>query len=138
MINSYNSVSQTVDTNIPLTFDTNKVKSGCAIEHYEGTTVFTLRRPGEYYISFNGDAAASSATIGDIVVELFNNAVSEPGAIATAYSGTTTDTQNLKFSTIIKVLPSCRAIDNTSTITIRNSGIPATFLNANIVITKLC
>ena len=45
---------------------------------------------------------------------------------------------NLAFSTIIKVPPSCCAIDNAVSLTLVNTGVAATYTNVNINITKLC
>lgn len=45
---------------------------------------------------------------------------------------------NFAFATIIKVPPSCCAVDNTANLTLVNTGVAAIFTNVNINITKLC
>lgn len=61
------------------------------------------------------------------------------GALTTAASTTAlTDIKSLSFSTIIQVKPSCCAVDNNVNLTLVNTGVPATFSNVNVVITKLC
>ena len=73
-----------------------------------------------------------------MTVQLFNNGVAVPGAIATSYSGAVAQDENLSFSTIVRVLPSCRIVDNSVTLTVQNIGVEAIFNSLNIVITKLC
>ena len=135
MINSYTSTSQTILTNALINFNINAVKTGCTVTHAEGTPTFSLNRPGLYYVAFNADALPTAA--GDLVAQLMSNNELVPGAIATT-TGTTTSTESLSFSRIIQVKPSCCSIDNSVNLTVINSGVGATYSNANIVITKLC
>lgn len=137
MISSYNITEQAVATGGLLTFTTNRILTGCTVTHAEGTTSFQLNKPGYYYVSFNGIAAPTTAA-GDVTVQLLSNTLPVPGAIATFSSTATTDLGNLSFATIIKVLPSCCAIDNTTTLTLTNSGVDSTYNNVNLSITKLC
>lgn len=137
MINSYTSTSQTVLTNSNLNFNINRIKTGCTVTHSEGTPTFSLNRPGFYFISFNCDASTAE-TSGNIVVQLRNNNELVPGAISTVNSTVATDVETLSFTTIIQVKPSCCAINNSTNLTIINTGVSATFTNANLVITKLC
>lgn len=137
MISSYNITEQAVATGGLLTFTTNRILTGCTVTHAEGTTSFQLNKPGYYYVSFNGIAAPTTAA-GNVTVQLLSNTSPVPGAIATFSSTATTDLGNLSFATIIKVLPSCCAIDNTTTLTLTNSGVDSTYNNVNLSITKLC
>ena len=137
MISSYNITEQAVATGGLLTFTTNRILTGCTVTHAEGTTSFQLNKPGYYYVSFNGIAAPTTAA-GNVAVQLLSNTSPVPGAIATFSSTATTDLGNLSFATIIKVLPSCCAIDNTTTLTLTNSGVDSTYNNVNLSITKLC
>ena len=135
MISSYTSTSQTLLTNALINFNINAVETGCTVTHAEGTPTFSLNRPGLYYVAFNADALPTAA--GDLVVQLRSNNELVPSAIATT-TGTTTSTESLSFSRIIQVKPSCCSIDNSVNLSVINSGIGATYSNANIVITKLC
>ena len=135
MLNSYNNTTQEVAINGLLTFSTDRILTGCTATR-NGQT-FQLNKPGYYYITFNADGAATTA-VGDLVVVLQNNGVSVPGAIATYTTTVADDAVNLAFSTIIKVPPSCCAVDNTANLTLVNTGVAATFTNVNINITKLC
>ena len=135
MISSYNNSSQEVAINGLLTFSTDRILTGCTATR-NGQT-FQLNKPGYYYVTFNADGAATTA-VGDIVVVLQNNGVAVPGAIATFTTTVADDATNLAFSTIIRVLPSCCAVDNTANLTLVNTGVAATYTNVNINITKLC
>ena len=135
MISSYNNTTQEVAINGLLTFTTDRILTGCTATR-NGQT-FQLNKPGYYYVTFNADGAATTA-VGDIVVVLQNNGVAVPGAIATFTTTVADDATNLAFSTIIRVPPSCCAVDNTANLTLVNTGVAATFTNVNINITKLC
>lgn len=136
MINSYTNSPQTIDTNSTINFEINKILTGCTIVHSEGAPSFKLTKPGFYFLNFNGDVEGTAA--GDITVELQSNNVPVPGAEATTTVAATSVVNNIGFSTIIKILPSCCSIDNTQILTFLNSGIEAIFNNVNVVITKLC
>ena len=135
MISSYNNTSQEVAINGLLTFTTDRILTGCTATR-NGQT-FQLNKPGYYYVTFNADGAATTA-VGDIVVVLQNNGVTVPGAIATFTTTVADDATNLAFSTIIRVPPSCCAVDNTANLTLVNTGVATTYTNVNINITKLC
>ena len=135
MISSYNNTSQEIAINGLLTFTTDRILTGCTATR-NGQT-FQLNKPGYYYVTFNADGAATTA-VGDIVVVLQNNGIAVPGAIATFTTTVADDATNLAFSTIIRVPPSCCAVDNTANLTLVNTGVAATYTNVNINITKLC
>ena len=135
MISSYNTNSQAVATGDSLTFTTDRILTGCTATR-NGQT-FQLNKPGYYYVTFNAVAAATT-TVGELTVELQNNGVVVPGAEASYTTTTAGDNSNYAFSTIIRVPPSCCAVDNTARLTVVNTGVDATYANVNINITKLC
>ena len=135
MINSYTITSQPVAVDDTLNFDVSRILTGCTVKHVDGSPSFTLTKPGYYYVTFNADVLGTAA--GDVTAELINGAVAVPGATATTTIAIG-ETANVAFATIIRVLPSCAAIDNTTTLTILNTGVAVTYTNANINITKLC
>lgn len=138
MVNSYTNTSLAVITNEAITFNNNSVQTGCTVTHLAGSATFALNKSGFYFVTFNGVAAATEA-VGDITVQLQQNGVNVPGALTTvASTAALTDIESLSFSTIIQVKPSCYAVDNNVNLTLVNTGVPATFSNVNIVITKLC
>ena len=135
MINSYTITSQPVAVDDTLNFNVTRILTGCTVKHVDGAPSFTLTKPGYYYVTFNADVLGTAA--GDVTAELINGTVAVPGATATTTIAVG-ETANIAFSTIIRVLPSCAAIDNTTTLTILNTGVAVTYTNANINITKLC
>ena len=135
MISSYNTNSQAVATGDSLTFTTDRILTGCTATR-NGQT-FQLNKPGYYYVTFNAVAAATT-TVGELTVELQNNGVVVPGAEASYTTTAAGDNSNYAFSTIIRVPPSCCAVDNTARLTVVNIGVDATYANVNINITKLC
>ena len=135
MISSYNTTTQEVVTNGILNFSTNRILTGCTATR-DGQT-FLLNKPGYYYVTFNADAAATDA-VGLLSVQLYNNGVVILGAEASQTTTTAGNISNYAFSTIVRVPPSCCAIDNTARLTVVNTGVDATYSNININITKLC
>lgn len=136
MISAYSLTDQLVAIDGLLDFDTNRIVTGCTVKHADGTPSFTLTKPGYYYITFNGTITNTAAGI--VTVELLNGGVAVPGAEASVTTAADTDERSLSFATIVRVLPSCCAIDNTTTLTVANTGVAATYSVANINITKLC
>ena len=135
MISSYNITAQLVAVDGLLTFTTDRILTGCTVTR-NGQT-FQLNKPGYYYVTFNADAAATAA-LGVLSIELYSNGVAVPGVEASSTTTVVGNIDNYAFAAIIRVLPSCCAIDNTTTLTIVNTGVPATVSNVNINITKLC
>ena len=135
MINSYSLISQAVAADGSLNFDTTRVLTGCTVKHADGTPTFTLTKPGYYYVSFDG--VITGTTAGTVTVELLNGADAVPAALAST-TVAADDVATLNFTTIVRVLPSCPSIDNTTKLSVANTGVATTFTSANINITKLC
>ena len=136
MISSYNSTTQTVDVGAAYVFDTNRIVTGCTVGHVPGTTSFTLTKPGYYYVTFN--TTFTTEATGNVTVELRNGGIAVPGANGTETVTTAGGTKSISFATIVKVLPSCCAIDNTATLTFVVDGIAIEATTAAVQITKLC
>lgn len=135
MINSYSLISQAVAADGTLNFDTTRVLTGCTVKHADGTPTFTLTKPGYYFVTFDG--VITGTTAGMVTVELLNGTEAVPAALAsTTVAADAVETLN--FATIVRVLPSCPSIDNTTKLTVANTGVATTFTSANINITKLC
>lgn len=135
MISSYSIISQAVAADGTLNFDTTRVLTGCTVKHADGTPTFTLTKPGYYFVTFDG--VISGTTAGTVTVELLNGADAIPSALASTTIAVG-DEATLNFTTIVRVLPSCPSIDNTTKLSVANTGVATTFTNANINITKLC
>ena len=136
MISAYNAATQTVASGTAYVFDTNRIVTGCTVGHTAGSTTFTLNKPGYYYITFN--TTFTTEETGIATVELRNGGIAVPGATGSETITTAGDTKSIAFATIIRVLPSCPAIDNTANITLVSTGIDLTETVANVNITKLC
>ena len=136
MISAYNAAIQTVASGAAYVFDTNRVVTGCTVGHTAGTTTFTLTKPGYYYITFN--TTFTTEETGVATVELQNGGTLIPGAEGSETITTAGDTKSIAFTTIVRVLPSCPALDNTATLTFVATGIDLTATVANVNITKLC
>ena len=135
MISSYSITSQAVAADGTLNFDTTRVLTGCTVKHADGTPTFTLTKPGYYFVTFDG--VISGTTAGIVTVELLNGTDAVPAALAST-TVAADDVATLNFTTIVRVLPSCPSIDNTTKLSVANTGIATTFTTANINITKLC
>ena len=136
MINSYTNTTQTVAASELLSFAEDRVKTGCTVVHTPGSTTFTLKRPGFYFVTLNADVTTSE-TAGNVVLTLQNNGTAIPGAVATSYAAAAVNVSNVAFSAIIQVRPSCCAVSNTTNLTVANTGVGATISNVSLVITKL-
>ena len=134
MISSYNITTQNVAVDGLLTFTTDRILTGCTVTR-NGPT-FQLNKPGYYYVTFNANGSATS--VADVTIELQNNGIAVPGATATITPAAVGNIMIFAFATIIKVPPSCCAVDNTANLTLVNTGVAAIFTNVNINITKLC
>jgi hypothetical protein len=135
MLDIVSSASQMLTTGSDIVFDTNRVATSCTARHIAGTSVVTLNRPGYYFVGFNTIATATEATeTNPITVQLFNNGDEILGATASGLSVTNTTDINLSFQTIIKIMPSCCAMNNTGNLTFRTTGADATFTTPNVVV----
>jgi hypothetical protein len=136
MISTYNSTTQTVEVGGAYVFDTNRIVTGCTVGHVPGTSTFILTKPGYYYVTFN--TTFTTATTGIATVELRSGGTAIPGANGAETVTTAGDTKSISFTTIVKVLPSCPAIDNTVTLTFVPTTLELEVTTATVNITKLC
>ena len=122
-------VALTAGTNI--NFDNIKLQN-LSTALLNGKTI-ELRKTGRYLVQFDGEfGTATGAT-----VQMYNNGVIVPDAVGTTDATATTDNQPIAFNTIVEVLPSCCAVDNTARLTF-NVPVGATMYKANVVVHRLC
>lgn len=138
MLDTYTSTPQTISANAPLNFDVVRINTCPAIQHLAGSPTVTLRAPGYYFVSFNGVASATAAATDPVVVQLTKNNETVPGGTTSSLSAATDTPVSLSFTTIVKVLPSCCSVDNTTSLQLVNSGIEALYSNAELVIRRAC
>ena len=101
-----------------------------------GNTGFKIVKPGLYLVSFNA-SVASGGTAGTVTAQLMRNGTAVSGAVSSAYSASATVIESVAFTTVIEVLGSCGCINNTTTLTVANTGIEAAYNNAELTVVKL-
>lgn len=137
LLNTYTNTSQTVTTGANIRFDNINVLDGCSIDFNAGTTSITLEKAGVYLVTI--DATVSDAgTPGAVGLQINRNGAGVNGATSRVVTTASTDVYPLGVSTLVKVLPSCCAVDNTTVLTISNIGLSAIYANANLTVVKLC
>lgn len=137
MLETY-SQNISVLTNTAIPFNNTPIEKGCTSIKTDTNTI-ALNREGVYMVSF--DASASASTVaGDIRVQLTKDGTFIPQAIAVNSSTASTDIESLSFVTLVQVNRnnSCRCSDTPVILRFINTGIPATYTQANVVITKIC
>lgn len=115
MLKTTSTASQTVATGNPIALQNNVFQSGCGITHIAGGTAIGLNRSGTYLVALTATGDAGSGNT--FSIQAYNNGIPVPAAIATS-----TDSGTINFTTLIKVLPSCTAIDNDASLTFVNTG----------------
>lgn len=131
MLYAYTASEQTVTPNGVITLELNGINGCCATNHVAGSTTITLRQ-GYYIISVNCDA--TSDTVGPLSFQMYNNDEAIPAAEATEQIATAGNVSNFSFTTALRVLPSCPAIDNTARLTIKNIGANSAIVS-NVAVT---
>jgi hypothetical protein len=137
ILNAYTNQTQVLTTGQTLKFNNINISDGSSIDFDAGTGSVTLRSPGVYLVIVNA-TGAESGTAGLVTIQLQRNGVNVNGASSSSTSSAVTDFRSVNFSTPIKVLPSCASIDNSTVITVLNSGVGATYSNVNITVIKQC
>ena len=137
LLNAYTNTDQTVTTDGVIRFDNTNVVNGCSIAFVSGATSITLKKAGVYLITMDA-TASDSGTPGEITMQINRNGTPINGATAAAVTTASTDVFPLSVTTLVKVLPSCCSTDNTTVITVTNTGVGAIYANANITVVKLC
>ena len=135
MLEAY-SLNVDVTENGVVPFNNVTIEKGCtAILSAPGT--IQLNKCGVYAVHF--DASVTSAEAGTVASTLSKASIAQPQGQASA-SLTADGIANLAFDTLVQVRESnsCRCCDSPTVIQILNTGIAATYNNANIVVTKVC
>ena len=101
-----------------------------------GNTGLKIVKPGLYLVSFSASVASGTAA-GTVTAQLMRNGTAEAGAVSSAYSASATVIESVSFTTVIEVLGSCGCINNTTTLTVANVGVDATYNNAELTVVKL-
>ena len=137
MLETY-SQNITVLQNTAIPFNSTSIRKGCTAVKTDVNTI-ELNKSGIYMVSF--DAVASSTdTTGNIVVQLTKNGILQPQALTATTSTSATDVQSMSFVTLVQVNEdnSCNCCDSPVILKFLNTGIGATYVQANVVVTKIC
>lgn len=139
MLFTYNNTTQTVAQNGAVNYLVNSVQTGCTATHTPNTAQISLNKCGIYAVFINADVANTTATAGDVKLQLYGNGVALDGLSGTNTTTSTTDIENIAFSGLVKVAPD--TCSNTSNVpyylTVVNTGIEATISNAAITVKKV-
>lgn len=137
ILNAYSTTNQTLTTDQVIDFTNTNILDGCSISYISGSSSIKLNKAGVYLVTVDA-IAAESGTAGTVTMQLQKNGNDINGAKSSSNSAAITDFNGMSFSTVVKVLPSCQAVDNTTTLTVLNTGVGAIYSNANITVIKLC
>lgn len=134
LLNAVNTASQTLVANGLVNYTTNTVFKNCGITHVAGSNTVSLKRAGVYLVTVNADVVPTAA--GLVSLQLLDNNVLVPGAKG-SFTGTAGDTENVSFTTLVRVLKSCAGvIDNTANLQVQvTAGV--TLTNANISVVQV-
>ena len=137
MLETY-SQNITVLQNTAIPFNSTSIRKGCTAVKTDVNTI-ELNKSGIYMVSFDAVASTSTAS-GNIVVQMSKNGTLQPQAITATTSTGTTDIESLSFVTLVQVSEdnSCSCCDSPVILKFLNTGIGATYVQANVVVTKIC
>ena len=100
-----------------------------------GATI-SLNANGVYMVSV--DAVGTTATPGDISIQLYRDGVPVPYAVSSDTIATADDVSALGFTALVAVNNNgCRCYENSTELTLVNVGVANT-IDVNIVVTKVC
>lgn len=135
VLNAVNVGSQNLSAGDLLSFATNTVTGGCGITHLDGGTTITIKRAGVYLVSVSADIDPTAAGVFNL--QLLNKGVSVRGARA-GFAGTIGNTQNVSFTTLVRVLNSCAGvIDNSADLQVQFLTSAGLVTNASISVVKV-
>lgn len=135
VVNAVSNTPVTVDGGFPITFDTNRVVTGNAINHVPGSADFTTFVPGVYRVTFVTDAVpAVGSTATTVFATIAINGVVIPGTQA-AETVTAGGTARLATQAVYAVQEGTTAV--LSILNPVGAG-STTYTNPNIIVEKIC
>ena len=135
MLEGY-STNIAVATNSAIPFNNVTIEKGCTAK-IESSATMSLNKAGVYMVSV--DAAGIPTSAGVMSIQLSKDGTLQPQA-QSAVTGTTTDINNVSFTTLVQVKDNntCSCCTSPTIIRVVNTGVPATYNIANICVTKIC
>lgn len=145
MLQTYtiNNNGVTLNTGDLVPFNVNDVSTRCKVTHVAGTPTIEISQRGYYRVTFSSFGYNTGAVVdgtdytGMYAFQLNNKGASIINAVASASSTSDTEVENVIFSVIVQVLPSCEVVNNNASLTVKYLGQVGTMLNANLTIEKI-
>lgn len=132
-LSAVNEAEQTVTTNNPVLFATDRLSSGNCIQHTAGTSAFTLACPGVYLVEYNANVAVATGTNVAVSMALLSGGAVIPGSESASTVGATGQLESLSAATIVTV--PCGTTGNISLSNTSAGSVNVT--NANIRIVRI-
>ena len=132
-LSAVNEAEQTVTTNNPVLFATDRLSSGNCIQHTAGTSTFTLSCPGVYLVEYNANVAVATGTNVAVSMALLSGGAVIPGSESASTVGATGQLESLSAATIVTV--PCGTTGNISLSNTSAGSVDVT--NANIRIVRI-
>lgn len=135
-LNAVSIAEQTIAANGFVTFPVNNLLTGVAIRHVAGSSAVSLIR-GLYLVSVNADVIpAAAGSVGLQLVGTTESVTTNINGAEAVVTGAADTTVNLAFTTLVRVRPSCCALNNLTTLQVQATAA-ATINNASITVVKL-
>lgn len=132
-LSAVNEAEQTVTSNSPVLFATDRLSSGSCIQHTAGTSAFTLACPGVYLVEYNANVDVSTGTNVAVSMALLSGGAVIPGSESASTVGATGQLESLSAATIVTV--PCGTTGNISLSNTSAGSVNVT--NANIRIVRI-
>ena len=135
MLEGYSTnIEVATDASIP--FNNVTIEKGCTAKLNAPASI-SLNKSGVYMVAV--DAAGIPTAAGIMSIQLSKDGVLQPQA-QSSVTGATTDVDNISFTTLVQVKENntCSCCTSPTIIRVVNTGVPATYNIANIVVTKVC
>ena len=132
-LSAVNEAEQTVTSNSPVLFATDRLSSGNCIQHTAGTSAFTLACPGVYLVEYNANVDVATGTNVAVSMALLSGGAVIPGSESASTVGATGQLESLSAATIVTV--PCGTTGNISLSNTSAGSVDVT--NANIRIVRI-
>lgn len=123
--------------NQDIVFDNKVEQTGCTAIANVPTNTINLNKAGFYMVHFNAVVSNDNDINELISVIMENNGVVINSAQAGATSESITDIENIEFTALVRVRPSCCSVANTARLQFKVTGSNALVYFANVVVTKI-
>lgn len=127
--------AQSVAANAFVSFPINNLLTGVAIKHPAGSSSVNLIR-GLYLVSVNADVVPAAGNVGLQLLSTTESTSSVINGAESIVTGVADTAVNISFTTLIRVRPSCCAVNNITSLQVQATAA-ATINRAAISVVKL-